>query len=104
MFDLQPRFVALGALGCDCRLDLLDALLVAFARGYRQHVIQSAELGVDLFGEILLLAHEVGQCRIVGGRAGAGSGQRLLHRMAADEIGEAEGLLADRIGCTLSAG
>ena len=69
----------------------MRAVLVALARRQRQHIVEHAELRVDLLAQVLLVAHELGERRILGGRARARSRQRLLHRAAANGIGQAEG-------------
>ena len=90
--DLLPGLAAFGAKRLDRRAGRLDDLLVPLARRQRQRIVESAELCGDLLGEVLLLAHELGERRVVRHHAGARRRQRLLHRLPADRVREAEGL------------
>ena len=58
-------------------------------------LLSSAELRVDLLAEILFVAHEFGQRRVLVDAAGAGRRERLLHRAAADRIRQRESVGSD---------
>ena len=93
--DFLSRLEPSGAQRVDRSVDRLDALVVALSRRQRQHVVQRAELSVHLLAEVLLLADQFGQRRILGGRAGTRRRQRLLHRTAANGVGKAKGFPTD---------
>ena len=83
-------------------LQLSDQLLAALQRcrvalvwGQRQEIVQRPDLRTDLLLEVLSLANEVGQLRILRGGAQARSGERALDRVTAHDVGKAERLFAD---------
>ena len=96
--DFLSRLEPIGAQRVDRSVDRLDALVVALSRRQRQHVVQRPELSIHLLAEVLLLAHQLGQRRILGRGARARRRQRLLHRAAANGVGKAEGFGADIAG------
>ncbi len=93
--DLLLRLGAFGAIPVDRGIDRPHAGLVTLARRQRQHVVERAELRVDLLRKVLLLAHQLRERGVLRDHAGAGRRERLLHRAAANRVREDEGLGRD---------
>jgi len=83
---------------CRWRPEAQDRLLLPLFRRHRQRIVENPELRADLLLQILLLADEVRQRRIARRHAGARCRERLLHRVAADQVGQPERLQRDRFG------
>src|SRR5262249_26116750 len=94
-FDFLLRGLAIGTQLLDRGGGRAHRLIVALIRRQSQQIVDLAERGADLLAEILLVAHELGERRVLRYHARARIGERLLHRAAADGIGKPECLDGD---------
>ena len=88
---LRSRGLQRGDLG----LRGLQGFFLAFGRRQRQQVVQCGNGCADLLFAVLRRAHQLGQFRLVGCRAGRRSLQRPLNRLTAQHVRIAEGFFGD---------
>ena len=93
--DLLQGLRARGLQRSDLGLRGLQGFFLALGRRQRQQVVQGGNGCADLLFAVLRRAHQLGQFRLVGCRAGRRGLQRALHRLPAQHVRIAEGFFGD---------
>ena len=74
----------------DLRPQVFDRCTVALGGGRGQEVVENPQLSANLFLQILLGPRQLGQRRVARGETRSQGGERTLHRLSANDLGQSE--------------